>query len=75
MSSLLISKNFKILAFFCDCTSLFVLDPVGNPGPVFSRRGSYEMGLQCPDSLERLEKPGSNSHGLVFKVSGLASEL
>ena len=29
-------RNFKRLAFFCDCTGLFVTDLVGNPKTRFS---------------------------------------
>ena len=30
-------RNFKLLAFFCDCTDRFVSDMVGNPEDRFSR--------------------------------------
>ena len=33
----LLIQNFRILAFFCDCTGWFVSDQVGNPEDQFSR--------------------------------------
>ena len=36
--------NFKLLAFFCDCTGQFLSDLVGNPEDrFFLHRGSYRM--------------------------------
>ena len=38
---LLIPKNFKPLACFCDCTGWFVSDLVGNPEDRFSRVAAH----------------------------------
>ena len=41
MPLLLISKRFKLLAFFCDCTAWFVSDLVENPNCWFSHAQAH----------------------------------
>ena len=44
-------RNFKLLAFFCDCTGRFVSDLVGNPEDRFSRVSAHIEGKK-PASLQ-----------------------
>ena len=46
-------QNFKLLAFFCDCTGWFISDLVGNHGQVFMCYDSYEVHHENTEYLLR----------------------